>query len=236
MHITPRLLSIPVYVVAALYFASSAFGQETLPNIEQLYLESGPSLSTLGSQIHSRDRVQQFLALSTLESQIESGLVDTEDPAVVDVLSPAVDQGVFVVSTYSDRPIERYDPMVRTQAVRILGEVGTAAAREKLQQSVLHDPEPIVRAQALLSLGRIAHDPDGNATQIIARRLAREHYTPDQFDPGVIDAALRALRAIVGTPDNVIDPAIREMLIEIAGDGRYSQDFRTRALEVLGMM
>jgi HEAT repeat protein len=234
----PSVLSVAAFCLLAslTWIVVPVYSQDRLPDVEQLYLESGTSLATIGAQIHSRDRVQQFLALATLESQIESGLIDRNDPELVTALSPAVDQGVFVVSTYSDRPIERYDPMVRTQAVRILGEIGSESARAKLQQSVLHDPEPIVRAQALLSLGQIARDPDGSATRVIARRLMLEHYEPDQFDPGVIDAALRALRSLVGNGDNVIDPAIRETLIELAGDGRYTQEFRSRALSILAMM
>lgn len=222
-----------ILALFAVVFSGPVTGQERLPDVEEWYLDSGMSLATITAQIKSSDRTQQFLALATLETQLRNGTVVEDLDAIVNVVSPALDQGVFTVSRNSNRPIEVYDPLVRAKAATILGELGTDSARARLEQSVLHDPEAIVQAQALLSIGRIGRDPDGRTTRVIARRMALEHYRASQFDPGVVDAGIQALRSLTANGSNTIDPAVREVLLEVAGDWRYSREIRTRALEIL---
>lgn len=236
MKITSRLVAVVTFSITLGAIGHPVYVQERRPDLGQLYRESEPTLTTIARQIESRDPDQQFLALDTLESQIESGAVDRQDPQVLDAITPLVDEGVFIVPINAERPLEISDPTIRRQAVKLMASLGSTTAREKLQQSVLHDPNPIVTSQALLGLGQIARDPTGTTTRSIVRRMATEHYVNDEINPRVIDAALQALRAIVNNTDNVIDPATHEMLIALAGDGRYLRNFRNRALEILSMM
>ncbi|MFW5644066.1 MAG: HEAT repeat domain-containing protein [Alkalispirochaeta sp.] len=206
----------------------------TVQSVEDLYLSSAVTVETLGAQLLSPERTVQFLALSTLEHQIETGLIDPTNPEVLEALSPLVKQGVLVVSRGGDRSIEIYDPGVRREAVRVMGRLGTAPARASLVQTVRHDPEPTVRAEALFALARIGHDPSGEVTRTIAGMMMNEHI--QMFDEGVIYAAVTAIGEIAANPDSVVDPASREMLIHVASDYRYSRMVRHLALDTLARM
>jgi len=203
-------------------------------SVEDLYLNSMVTVETLGVQMTSPERTVQLLALSTLEHQIETGLIDPTNPAVLEAVSPLVKQGVLVVSRGGNRSIEIYDPGVRREAVRVVGRLGTGPARTALVQTVRHDPEPTVRAEALFALARMGVDPSGEVTRTIAGMMMNEHI--QTFDEGVIYAAVTAIGEIASNPDSVVDPASREMLINVASDYRYSQMVRHLALDALARM
>jgi len=200
-------------------------------SVEELYLSSEITLATLAAQMQSPGRDVQLLALDTLESQLERGLIDPEDEAVLEALEPLVQQGV--IESFEDNRwgIDSYDPVVRREALGVVAKLGTDEARGVLVRTVRHDPEPIVRAQALFGLARLGVDPDGSVTQAIAKMMLQEHLR--QFDEGVMYAALVALNSIASNQNNVIDPGAMEMLVTVASDGRYSRSFRQIALETL---
>lgn len=205
--------------------------EEEPMSVEELYLSSEITLATLSVQMQSPGRDVQLLALDTLESQLERGMIDPEDEAVLKALEPLVQQGV--IESFEDNTwgIDSYDPVVRREAVGVVAKLGTDEARSVLVRTVRHDPEPIVRAQALFGLARLGVDPDGSVTQAIAKMMLQEHL--QQFDEGVMYAALVALNSIASDQDNVVDPAALEMLVTVASDGRYSRSFRQIALETL---
>jgi HEAT repeat protein len=200
-------------------------------SVEELYLSSEITLSTLAVQMQSPGRDVQLLALDTLKSQLERGTIDSEDEAVLEALEPLVQQGV--IESFEDNRwgIDSYDPVVRREAVNVVAQLGTDAARSVLVRTVRHDPEPIVRAAALFGLSRLGVDPDGSVSRAIAKMMLQEHL--QQFDEGVMYAALVALNSIASEPDNVVDTSAMEMLVTVASDGRYSRSFRELALETL---
>lgn len=203
-------------------------------SVEDLYLNSGVSVETLAVQLRSPERQVQLLALSTLEHQIDTGSVDRSDPAVLNALTPLVDQGVFVISRNSERSIEIYDPVVRREAVRVVGKLETPDAREALVETVRHDPEPTVCAEALFAFARMGTDPSGEITRAIAGMMMSEHV--QTFDEGVIFAAVTAIGEIANDPESIVDPASREMLIYVASDYRYPKMIRNRALDALSRL
>jgi hypothetical protein len=221
--------------MTVLFFALGvAVSSQQPQSVEELYLSSAITIETLAAQMQSTERAVQFLALSTLDHQLETGYVAVDNGAVLDALKPLVEQGVLVVSRNSSRSIEIYDPGVRREAVRLVGKLDTSSARSTLVQTVRHDPEPTVRAEALFGLARMKSDPDGDVTRSIARMILREHV--QQFDEGVVYAAITAIGAIARESDNTVDPASREMLIYIASDYRYPRILREMALDVLSSL
>lgn len=233
MRVEGRIRLIPILLVLAASFGVAQETEETL-SVEELYLRSEISIETLALQMRSPERNTQLLAIDTLESQLERGLISPEDNAILEALDPLVGQGVM--ETFEDNTwgIESYDPLVRREALRIIGRLGTDAARGILVRTVRHDPEPIVRAQALFGLARMGSDPTGEVTQTIAKMLLREHL--GRYDEGVVYAALVALRSIAGDQENVMDPASKEMLVYLASDGRYPRRIRNLALETLSSL
>lgn len=229
---TQLLFAILVVLTMVVSPASLLAQDEEEPvSVEELYLSSDITLATLSVQMQAPGRDVQLLALNTLENQLEQGVIDPEDEAVLEALEPLVQQGV--IESFEDNRwgIDSYDPVVRREAVSVVAKLGTDAARAALVRTVRHDPEPIVRAAALFGLARLGVDPDGSVTQAIAKMLLQEHL--QQFDEGVVYAALIALNSIASNPDNVVDASAMEMLVTVASDGRYSQSFRKIALETL---
>ncbi len=200
-------------------------------SVEELYLSSAVTIETLSVQMLSRERSVQFLALSTLDHQIETGFVSPDSVEVLNALRPLVEQGVLIVSRSAAPAIETYDPGVRREAVRLVGKLDASLARQTLVQTVRYDPEPTVRAEALFGLARMRSDPNGEVTGSIARMILREHVK--QFDEGVVLAAIIAIGEIAQDGNNVIDPACREMLVYVASDYRYPRRLRELSLGVL---
>ena len=207
---------------------------ETRPSVEELYLQSEISLEILSRQMRSPERNVQLLALDSLENQLEGGLIDPRDEVVLNAVRPLIEHGVITSFGENRWSIESYDPMVRREAVRVVGKLKGDGARSVLVQTVRHDPEPIVRAQALFGLARMGSDPTGEVTQTIAKMMLREHL--GDFDEGVVYAGLVALRSIASDGENVMDPASIEMLVYVASDMRYSRLFRSHALETLSFL
>jgi HEAT repeat protein len=225
------LISIALLIVPTLLCAQE--GEERL-SVEELYLESEISVEILARQMRSPERNIQLLALDSLESQLERGLIDPRDEAILEAVTPLVEHGVITAFRENRWSIESYDPMVRREAVRVLGKLEGEAVRNKLVQTVRQDPEPIVQAQALFGLARMGSDPSGEVTRTIAKMMLREHL--GEFDEGVVYAALVALRSIASEGQNVMDPASVEMLVYVASDVRYSRLLRTHALETLSLL
>lgn len=224
-------------LLPALLLTAPAFlfaQEDELLSVEELYLQSQVSVQILSRQMRSPERDVQLLALDSLDSQLERGLIDPRDEAVLTAITPLIEHGVTTAFEDNRWSIESYDPMVRREAVRVLGKLKGAAVREKLVQTVRQDPEPIVRAQALFGLARIGSDPNGEVTRTIGKMLLREHL--GRFDEGVVYAALVALRSIAAGEENVIDPASVEMLVYVASDLRYSRLLRSHALETLSIL
>lgn len=202
--------------------------------VEDIYLRSNVTVDTLAAQIRTGDRDTRLLAIRSLEAQLDRGAVDPASPELYEALLPAVDEGVFTINHTTQRSLFIYDPMVRREAVRVMGLLGTERAQGKLLAIALNDPEPQVRATALRGIGTIAIDPDGHVSRSIARVILRERAdTPHQES---VLAAVNALGAISRSSENALDPSAREMLVQVASDGIFIQVVRKQALLVLANM
>lgn len=223
--------TILLLLVTSFVSAQSAQGPVS---IEELYLNSDITLAALKAQMESPERDMQLLAINTLENQLDQGAFEGENPEVLAALDDLVQQGVIERSRNAERSIHAYDPMVRREAVRVVGKLTGEGAQQVLVRTVRYDPEPVVRAQALLGLARMGVDPTGEVTQTIAKMMLREHV--GNFDEGVVYAAVFALGEIAGNEESVVDPASLEMLVNVASDGRYPRVIRELALQTLSTL
>jgi len=202
--------------------------------VEDVYLQSAVSVETIAAQIKTGGRDIRLIAIRSIEEQINSGIVDPADPNLFDALLPAVNEGVFTINHTVQRSLHIYDPMVRREAVRVMGLLGTLEAQDKLVGIILNDPEPQVRAEALRGIGLIASDPDGEVSRAIARVILRERATQPHQES--VLAAVNAIGSISRTPENEIHPSAREMLVHVASDGMYIQLVRKHAMLTLSQM
>lgn len=203
-------------------------------SIEELYLESGVSVEMLARQLRSPERTVQLLAIETLSSQVEGGTAGGDEAEIIAALEPVIARGVMEVHEDNSWEISTYDPMVRREAIRVVGRLESEGARTVLVRTVRHDPEPIVRAQALFGLARMGYDPDGEVTRTIGKMLLREHV--GSFDEGVVYAGILAIREIARNSASTVDPSSLEMLVYVASDGRYPRRLRNLALEALSIL
>ncbi len=224
-------------VVAAFGFAeTTARGtpQMRTLSIEDALLGTGIGIESIAVQIRTGSRDIRLLALRTLEDQLRRGDVHPSDERLFMALEPAVDEGVLRINHSVHRSLFIYDPMVRREAVKVMGMLGTDRAQEKLVTIALNDPEPLVRAEALRGIGSIARDPDGEVSRAVARVILRER-AGNPHQESVLEAVI-ALEAIAKEPRNTLHPSALEMVVHVASDFIYLQLVRARAVIALASM
>jgi len=205
-----------------------------LMRVEELYLSERVSMEVAATQIRTGSREIRLLAIRTIEEQINRGTIDPASDDVFQALEPAVNGGVLAFNHSVERSLHIHDPMVRREAVRVMGLLGTERAQARLVKLVLNDPEPLVRVQALRGIAGIAIDPTGEVSRAVARAILREQ-SGGPHQETVLSAVI-ALDALASNRDNTVHESAREMLVQAASDGRFIQIVRRRALEALSRM
>ena len=205
-----------------------------LMRVEDLYLREQVPMDVAAEQIRTGSRRLRMLAIRTIEEQINRGLVDPASEDVFRALEPAVNGGVLAFNHSVERSLHIYDPMVRREAVRVMGLLGTERAQARLVTLVQNDPEPLVRVQALRGIAGIATDPTGEVSRAVARAILREQAGAPHQE--TVLSAVIALDALASNPDNSFHESAREMLVRAASDGRFIKLVRTRALEALSRL
>ncbi len=116
-------------------------------------------------------------------------------------------------------------PRIRIESCRILGELGTRAARRFLVEAVEHDPSIEVQCAGVRALGVMGADPDGTATRAIAAAL-RESWE----SVPLMTSAIMALGSIARA--GPLDPVGYALLVRLAREDSV-EGVRDWALDVL---
>ncbi len=245
----PVLASVAAYILLFMLVSTHAHAQAVarsgsrpmtaeegrdLQTIDEIYLETYVPIRVLRAQLRTNNLEHQLLALAAIEDQLRTGRVLPSDPTLFDGVAFVLNEGVANIAYSRSTVPYDYHPKARHHAARIMGLIGSEAARIQLVQTVNIDPDPSVRASALYSLGQIGQDPDGRTTQAIAAMMQREHRgTPD---PGAVFAALVAIEQIASREGNVVDRAALDMVMEVAVGKPYNRLLRSRAMQVLAVL
>jgi len=205
-------------------------------SVEELYLRAQVSVDTIRAQIDTGDRELRLLAIRSLRDQLEQGLLDPTDETLYRAVEPVVNEGVFTINQSVKHSLSVYDPMVRREAIHVMGMLGTDQAQAKLVKVAYNEPDPVVRAQALWAISGIATDADGQVSKTIGRIILRERAVATPVHQESMLAAVTALGAIAGDPANTFHPSALEALMMAATDATFWQVVREQAWRVIATL
>ena len=211
----------------------SVFAQENgdEQTVEELYLQSQVKVKIIKAEAESIDRDMKLIAIQDIEKMINDGQVGEDDREMVGVLSSLGTEGISNQVIEQGAVINNF-PMVRKEAVRLLGEVGGDHARDALVTVLLTDNEPMVLAEAVVALSKVGPDEQGVAMAVLADSMRSQ--TALVKDNNFANAFILAVENLAESNGGVDDIRIFEELTKIA-DPRsgYITVVRKKAFELL---
>lgn len=203
-----------------------ATGERT---VEDLYLETAVEVQVIRSLATETTRESKMKALEYIAEMVENGRADPNNLEVMGLLVDLSGEGTNVEARSRGRLVNDF-PEVRRFAAELLGQIGGPRSREALVQMVLKDPEPMVTAEAVYSLGLIEPDEQGRVETVISQIVRAQDAT--RSDNNFAYAAISALENIGRSRNGKVNPEVFSALILIS-QGNYIRAVRTKALRVL---
>jgi len=224
-------LKLSIVFLLSVLFAMSLYAQEGEQTIEELYLKSQVKVKIIKSEADSVDRDMKLIALQDIEKMINDGEVKSEDREVVGILSSLGSEGISNQVIEQGAVVNNF-PMIRKEAVRLLGEVGGDSARESLINVLLTDNEPMVLAEAVVAISKVGLDDQGVAMAVLADAMRSQ--TALNKDNNFANAYVLAIENIAGGEQGIDDARVFEELTKIA-DPRsgYITVVRKKAFDLL---
>jgi HEAT repeats len=172
------------------------------------------------------DPDRQLARLTDIHNSLRSGTIGAREPELA-----AYCGAVAARSLDRDLPEEERrrgsNPLVRSLACDLLGELGSVAYREPLFRAIEEDPDPAVRAEACRALAALLVDPDGRSMSAFLAAAARP---VDERTALVIVDAIEGMALRSGTaPGGDALRALVRLTIR-----PYGQAVRSRAMAALG--
>lgn len=213
--------------------ASGAQDKGGTVSIEELYLSQEVEVQVLRTQALSNTRETKLMALVSIRNMVEDKRVTPENKEIVALLESLAGEGVFRV-TRSDGSVANYFPDVRREAVELLGKVGGKEAKTILQKVALEDKEPMVLAEAVYAMGRMATVDDKDMmvylTKVMVRNNAR--VAPDN---NLAFSCLLTIEKMARAFKGIADPELIGALLDTAS-GIYLKDVRMKAIQVISAL
>jgi hypothetical protein len=205
--------------------------QEDEQTIEELYLKSQVKVKIIKAEADSVDRDMKMIAIQDIEKMISDGDVDPDNREMVGILSSLGTEGISNQVIEQGAVVNNF-PMVRKEAVRLLGEVGGEFARESLITVLLTDNEPMVLAEAVVAMSKVGADDNGVAMAVLADAMRSQ--TALNKDNNFANAFILAVENLADNSDGIDDIRVFEELTKIA-DPRsgYITVVRKKAFEWL---
>ena len=203
------------------------------PSVEDLFLKDfdlqmqNIERQVLKEQALEGDRDMKLSVLTSIKEMIENNQ-EVNDPAMLYIVESLTLEGT-AVETKKSGAVVNYYPLVRRQATRLLGEIGSPNSVPTLLTALMRDSESIVRAEAAYALGAIGSDDQAvlDSLALSVRRI--DPVTPDN---GLATAILVAVEDIAKKNQGIYDPVIMTALVQIA-TGNYYRQVREKAMSVL---
>jgi hypothetical protein len=160
-------LKLAVVLLLSIIISVSLFAQEDEQTIEELYLQSQIKVKIIKSEAESVDRDMKKIAIQDLENMIADGEIAEDDRELISILSSLGSEGISNQVIEQGSVINNF-PLVRMDAVRLLGEVGGEIARDSIVSILLTDNEPTVLAEAIVALSKVGVDENGVVEAVLA--------------------------------------------------------------------
>ena len=233
-----RRKSLLIIMLAVVFVPGMAFGQNPKEtpkkeeSIEELYLSS-PGLRIAYEAARAEDRDSKLLAVSQLNELIDEGLSAADEVKATVILRDLSAQGTTIRMKEKGRLIN-YLPDVRREACRVLASVKSEDARKsavKVLIDVLRsDDDPIVKSQAVYSLGLLGMNENGEVTRAIAQALeAQDYLAPND---NLAYSGCIAIEKISKANKGIDDPSSLRILVRIV-QGNYNRTVKEKALQVV---
>lgn len=200
-----------VLIIGFIFGVSLTRAQE---NIDR-YLQNikGPTTEDYLQLLNEGDREDKLLAIEMLSRN------GSHDDAVIDALISCLGEGTFFIKRRAGKVINDFWD-VRARSAEVLGDMGDPRALPSLHDTLLHDPEPLVKCCVAEALGKIG-DPESVRYLTLLIRNTESRGSNEV----VILSCVKALGEI-GHRDGFLP------LLEIAR-GRYRSNIRAAARDAL---
>ena len=202
-------------------------------SIEELYLSQEVEVQVLRTQSMSNSRETKIVALQNIRQMVEDKRVSADNKEIVTLLQSMAGEGVFRV-TREDGSVANYYPDVRREAVELLGKVGGKEAKITLQKVALEDKEPMVLAEAVYAMGRMATGDDKDMLQYLTKVMMRNNarVAPDN---NLAFSCLLTVEKLAVKFKGIADPELIGALLDTAS-GVYLKDVRMKAIQVISAL
>jgi hypothetical protein len=218
-----RIVVVLTFVVFPFFLLAA---QNAEMSVEESYLQESVENMIIREQSRADSREMKMVALAYIGDAIGRGNTSNEVRQALEYLGL---EGVLNRGRENGRLVNNF-PDVRREAVKYLGQMGTAEAKETLLKIVYYDNEPMVLQEAVKSLADIGNDDGGKTISTITWILQKfDNTNPDNLLALSAIDALEKLGAIGG---GLKDTNAIQMLIRIA-EGPYIKPVQQRAKQVI---
>ena len=189
--------------------------------------------AVVAAQAHSFEFDAKMDAIRYLAEQLEAGAVAPRDPAAVEILSFLALERYQHEIRRDGRLINDY-PIVRAEAIRLLGAVGGDSARLTIRRVLTVEQDPYVLGVAVRAAAVSSDVPDQELfqrlTYLVGQMNARQ--TPDNSLAQAIVSSVLEMQQRLGRID---DPDLFRAIISIA-QGSYNYGIREQALDLIDLL
>ena len=197
-----------------------------------------PHVPPVGPQAVIALRAQAFAinldakarVLATLRHMHEENRLSPNDAPAIDLIAYLATESHDFQVRRDGRVINNF-PMIRAEAVRLLGSVGGPASTATLQRVLNHEDDTYVLSQAVTAVARAAPEPTPELLTTLTTLVNRMNAVR-RPDNALAIAVINAVNDLHGRSSAIDDPDLFRALISIA-QGGYSTTVRRAALQVI---
>jgi HEAT repeat protein len=200
-----------------------------------------PAVPAVGAQAISALRAEAFAidlaakarALATLEDLHAENRLGPDDSLAVDLIAFLATESYDFQVRREGRVINDF-PMIRAEAVRLLGSLGGAGATATLSRVLRYEDDPYVLSQAVIAVAQAASGPTPELLRTLTT-LVNQMNALRRPDNALAIAIVNAVRDLHERSAGIDDPDLFRALISIT-QGGYSTAVRRAAVEVINTL
>jgi HEAT repeat protein len=198
----------------------------TLPIPEQ-------ALTTLRAQAFRINIDSKSRVLSTLRVMLQDNRLGPDDGPAVELISFLATEA-YDFQIRQDGRVTNDFPMIRAEAVQLLGSVGGPAATVTLQRVLKHEEDGYVLSRAVTAVAQASPEPSPELLSTLTA-LVNHMNAVRRPDNALAMAVINAVEDLHVSSKGIDDPDLFRALISIA-QGGYSTAVRRAAVRVIDIL